>query len=452
MPLELSNIKTCVIGAGRSGWAAAKLLRVRGASVFVSERGAGSPEMTRELDALGAAYEFGGNTARILESVLVVVSPGVRTDLPILEQARGRGIRVIGEIELAYLATAARIVAVTGTNGKSTTASMIGAILQEGGIHTLTGGNLAPGRPLTELALEATANSVIVAEVSTFQIETIESFKPAVAVITNISPDHLDRHPDFETYASLKGRLLRNQTKDEFAVLNADDENVKYYTAGAASTKLQFSAREKQGEGAWLDDESLRLARNGNDTVVMSAAELKVPGRHNVANALAAIAVSSVFGVSPDAMRKALSAFRGVPHRLEIIRTVNEVTYINNSMCTNAAAGVSSLRAFAQPLVVIAGGRDKGLDLSPFLREIAARARYAVFIGEIKEQLAADLKAMGFGNAHTAADLEQAVRIASRKSQPGDVVILSPCCSSFDMFRDFEDRGDQFKRLVRELT
>ncbi|MDI6738859.1 MAG: UDP-N-acetylmuramoyl-L-alanine--D-glutamate ligase [Candidatus Edwardsbacteria bacterium] len=452
MPFDFSNIKACVIGAGRSGRAAVKLLRARGASVFVSERNPASPELMEELNALGAGYEFGGNTAKILGNSLIVISPGVRTDLPIVEQARWRNIRIISEIELAYLATEAPIVAVTGTNGKSTTASMIGEILQQAGIHTLTGGNLAPGRPLAELALEAKANSVIVAEVSTFQIETIEDFKPHVAVITNISPDHLDRHPDFETYAALKGRLLKNQTGNEYAVLNADDANVEKYTVEAKATKLMFSVRRKQANGAWFDNKSLRLARDGRDTVVMRADELKVPGIHNVENALAAIVSSSVFGVQPGEMRTALSEFAGVPHRLEMVRTVNGVTYINNSMCTNAAAGVSSLRAIDQPLVVIAGGRDKGLDLSPFLKEIKQRARAAVFIGEISDRLASELKTMGFDNIHTASDLDQAVRIASGQARPGDTVILSPCCSSFDMFRDFEDRGDRFKRIVRELA
>lgn len=452
MPLDLANINACVIGAGRSGRAAARLLRNRGASVFVSDHGPASPEVTRELDALGVRYEFGDNTGRILDSELIVVSPGVKPDLPVLKQARAWGLRIIGEIELASLATAAKIVAVTGTNGKSTTVSMIGAILHAAGIHSLTGGNLAPGRPLSELVLEATAGSVIVAEVSTFQIETIERFRPYVAVITNISPDHLDRHPDFETYAALKGRLLINQSRNELAVLNADDENVVKHSAGAASTRLWTSTQVKQDEGAWFDRVSLRLSRNGDETVVMSAAELVVPGRHNIANALAAIAAASAFGVAPGTMRTALSGFRGVPHRIETVRTIHGVVYINNSMCTNAAAGVCSLRAFDQPLVVIAGGKDKGLDLSPFLREIKARARAAVLIGEVKDRLLTELRAMGFPNVHAADDLRQAVRTASREALPGDAVILAPGCSSFDMFRDFEDRGDQFKRLVRELA
>ncbi len=450
MPLDFTRIRASVIGAGRSGRAAAKLLRQRLAAVFVSEIDPGSPELTAELERLGAEYEFGGHTAKVLDSNLIVVSPGVRADVPILRQASGRGIRVISEVELAYQSTTARIVAVTGTNGKSTTVSMIGAIMEAAGIHTLTGGNLAPGRPLTELVLEATARSVIVAEVSTFQIETFEAFAPAVAVITNITPDHLDRHPSFAAYATLKGRLLANQGEREFAVLNGDDPNVETYTAAARSIRLRFSTRARPAEGAWSDGSLLRLVRDGSETDVMPVSALKVPGRHNVENALAAIAAASAFEVPPSAMRVALSSFAGVPHRLETVAMIAGVTYVNNSMCTNAAAGVSSLRAFDRPLVVIAGGRDKGLDLSPYLREIADRARCAVLVGEVRDRLATELRSLGLERVRIADDLAHAVSIAREEARPGDVVILAPGCSSFDMFRDFEDRGDQFRRLVRE--
>ncbi|HTY08435.1 MAG TPA: UDP-N-acetylmuramoyl-L-alanine--D-glutamate ligase, partial [Candidatus Edwardsbacteria bacterium] len=386
------------------------------------------------------------------DSQMIVTSPGVRTDLPLFQKAKDKGIKVISEIELAYLATAARIAAVTGTNGKSTTVSMIGDILAAAGIDALIGGNLAPGRPLAELALEATADSVIVAEVSTFQIETIADFRPHVAVITNITPDHLDRHPDFATYARLKGALLKNQTPSDFAVLNADDENVRKYTAGSTPAKVWFSRGQRQRQGAWSDGASMRLAWQDRVETVMNVSELAVPGAHNVENALAAIAASSVFGARPEQMREALREFKGVPHRLEQVRTLNGVTYINNSMCTNAAAGVSSLRAFGQPLVVIAGGRDKGLDLAPFLREIAARARAAVLIGEARERMAATLKTMGYAHIYASKSMADAVRQAADLAQPGDVVILAPCCSSFDMFRDFEDRGDAFRRAVAELA
>ncbi|MCU0607655.1 MAG: UDP-N-acetylmuramoyl-L-alanine--D-glutamate ligase [Candidatus Edwardsbacteria bacterium] len=452
MPLDVEHVQVAVIGAGRSGTAAAALLRRRGATVLLSEQRPAAPGQAEELARLGIEAEFGGHSDKVLAGGLIVTSPGVPADLPLFQRARANGIRIISEIELAYLATPARIVAVTGTNGKSTTTSMIGAILAAAGIEALVGGNLAPGRPLTELAMAATDRSVIVAEVSTFQIETIDTFKPSVAVITNISPDHLDRHPGFPAYAALKARLLANQTADDTAVLNADDETVVRATAGSHSRKRWFSARARQESGAWCDGASLRLAQGGNETVVMPASELPVPGVHNIENALAAIAATAALGAAPAAMRTALQAFRGVPHRLEDVATVGGVRYVDNSMCTNAAAGVSSLRAFPQPLVVIAGGRDKGLDLSPFLLEIAARARAAVLIGEVRERLAGELRSTGMAAVHTADDLAQAVRIAAAAARPGDVVILAPGCSSFDMFRDFEERGERFQQLVRELA
>ena len=451
MALDFNDKKVSVIGAGRSGQAAARLLKSKGAHVFLSEQQQGTKELSGQLAALDIESEFGGNTDRVLDGQLIVTSPGVRTDLPLFQKARAMGTRIISEIELAYLVTPARIVAVTGTNGKSTTASMIGAILAAAGVDARIGGNLAPGRPLAELALDATADSVIVAEVSTFQIETIADFRPQVAVITNITPDHLDRHPDFATYAALKGRLLRNQTASDFAVLNADDGNVRKYTADAAARKLWFSRSEKQLNGAWLSDGTLYLSQQSQDEIVMKATELLVPGAHNVENALAAIAACSVFGAKPAQICQALREFRGVPHRLEQVRIRSGVTYINNSMCTNAAAGVSSLRAFSQPLVVIAGGRDKGLDLSPFLQEITVRARAVVLIGEARGKMAAQLETMGYSHTYKSDSMEDAVRQAALAAQPDDVVILSPCCSSFDMFRDFEDRGEAFKRAVLEL-
>lgn len=452
MPLAVEHRQVSVIGAGRSGTAAAVLLRRRGATVLLSEQRPAAPGQAEELAQLGIESEFGGNTDRVLAGGLIVTSPGVPADLPLFQRARAQGISIISEIELAYLATPARIVAVTGTNGKSTTTSMIGAILTTAGTEALIGGNLAPGRPLAELAMAATDRSVIVAEVSTFQLETIDTFRPSVAVITNISPDHLDRHPDFPAYAVLKARLLANQTADDTAVLNADDETVVRVTAGLPPRRLWFSSRVRQDAGAWFDGVSLWSGRDGAETAVMPASELTVPGVHNIENALAAIAAAAALGAAPVAMRAALRDFRGVPHRLEDVATVGGVRYINNSMCTNAAAGVSSLRAFPQPLVVIAGGRDKGLDLSPFLREIAARARAAVLIGEVRQRLAGELRSIGMAAVHTADDLAQAVRIAAAAARPGDVVILAPGCSSFDMFRDFEERGERFKQLVRELA
>jgi UDP-N-acetylmuramoylalanine--D-glutamate ligase len=451
MKLDLSHTKVAVIGLARSGMAAVRLLKAAGAEVFVSEAKQIDPKDKEGLDSLGIEFEADGNTDRILENGLIVVSPGVRRDIPVLKKADAKGIEVIGEIELAYRATECPIVAVTGTNGKSTTVSLIGAILEKAGKKVFIGGNLAPGKPLCQLALEASRESIIVAEISTFQIETIKTFRPYVGVITNISPDHLDRHPDFETYARLKGELLKNQRDNDWSVQNYDDENVSKYCRGYQGRILGFSLETQVTDGAWWDGQSIKVSRSGKDQVIMDSSSLKLPGHHNIANALAAVAAVSVFDISSDNIAKGLSGFKGVPHRLEEVAVINDVRYINNSMCTNNAAGVKSLAAFDVPLVVIAGGKEKGTDLSGFIRQIASKARATVLIGEARKRIGEELTVLGFTNIVEANNMKGAVEAASQMAKPGDIVILAPGCASFDMFKDFEDRGEQFRQAVKDL-
>lgn len=440
-----------MIGLARSGMAAVRLLKKAGAEVFVSDQGPIRPMELKELEMLDISYEMNGHTSRLLENEMIVVSPGVRSDIPILRKATEKRIEIIGEIELAYRATEARIIAVTGTNGKSTTVSLIGSILKASGKDTHIGGNLAPGRPLCQLAIEAKAESIIVAEVSTFQIETISTFRPYIGLVTNISPDHLDRHPDFETYARLKGELLKNQEPTDFSVLNRDDENVRKYCWGYRGRVLDFSLSGPVENGAWWDGQKIILAWDGGMEEIMGSADLKVPGRHNIANASAAAAAASALKISPAEIAAGLASFGGVPHRLEEVAEIDGVRYINNSMCTNNEAGVNSLRAFDVPLVVIAGGKEKRTDLSGFMTEIAKRSRAAVLIGEAKDRMKDELESMGFKNILLANTMEESVQMASRQAKAGDAVILAPGCASFDMFKDFEDRGEQFKLAVRNL-
>jgi UDP-N-acetylmuramoylalanine--D-glutamate ligase len=446
MKLDLSHTRVSVMGLGRSGLAAARLLKRAGAEVFASEAGRVSAEAREELESTGMEFEEGGHSDRILGSRMVVISPGVWPDLPLLDRARRQGIEVIGEAELAFRAAEGQLVAVTGTNGKSTTVSMIGAILEAAGRKVLVGGNLAPGRPLCQLALESASDSLIAAEISTFQIEAFGGFRPMVGVVTNISPDHLDRHPDFASYARLKGQMLKNQTEEDWAVLNRDDSVVQEYCAIYRGRPLGFSLSPLEGDGAWCSRGMIGYRLDGRAEEVMESSRLGVPGMHNVANALAAVAASSVMGIS-----RGLASFRGVPHRLELAAVARGVRYVNNSMCTNAAAGISSLQAFEQPVIVIAGGKEKNTDLKGYLAEISRRAKAAVLIGECRERLAGQLKEMGYQQVSLAGDMELAVAEAARLAVPGDVVLLSPGCASFDMFRDFEDRGRRFVQAARRL-
>lgn len=451
MKLDLSHKKIAVIGLARSGMAAVRLLKKSGAEIFVSDHGTINPAERKELGELGISFEMNGHTSRLLENEIAVVSPGVRSDINILRQAAEKNIEIIGEIELAYRAMEGRIVAVTGTNGKSTTVSMIGSILKAAGREVHIGGNLAPGRPLCQLALETGPESIIVAEVSTFQIETISTFRPLVGVVTNISPDHLDRHPDFESYARLKGELLKNQNESDVSVLNRDDANVQKYCRGYRGKVLEFSIEEPVANGAWWDGQIIKLAENGRNIKIVETAGMKVPGRHNIANALAATAAVSALEISPEETAAGLASFKGVPHRLEEVATIRGVSYVNNSMCTNNEAGVNSLRAFDVPLVVIAGGKEKRTDLSGFVAEIAKRSRAAILIGEARDRIKSELDSLGFKVSLLADSMEDAVRLASGEAKPGDVVILAPGCASFDMFKDFEDRGQQFKNAVLSM-
>ncbi|MDP2807524.1 MAG: UDP-N-acetylmuramoyl-L-alanine--D-glutamate ligase [bacterium] len=448
MKLELKDKTAAVIGAGRSGLAAARLLKKNGAKVLLSEGKALSPQTEAELKAAGIQYESGGHSGKILTVGLVVISPGVRLELPVLEEARKKNIPVIGEMELAYQLTPARIIGVTGTNGKSTTTSMLGGILQAAGMDCYIGGNLAPGRPVCELALEAGPQSFIVAEVSSFQLESIVDFKPYIGIITNITPDHLDRHPDFETYARLKARLLENQTFSDHAVLNADDEMVMKYASGAGSQRVMFSLLRRVEQGTWLDNGVMCWAQDKELVPLMKVTELVVPGQHNVQNALAAAAAAMILKISPATISQALETFKGVPHRLEVLGMVNGVRYINNSMCTNSAAGVSSLRAFGEQMVVIAGGKEKNVDLSDFLKEIAQKTVAAILIGESKDRMERELSGLGMKNIHKAGSMKEAVLQASALARPGQLVMLAPGAASFDMFDDFEDRGNQVKQAV----
>jgi UDP-N-acetylmuramoylalanine--D-glutamate ligase len=451
LKLELKDKIAAVIGAGRSGMAASRLLKKNGAKVLLSEGNALSPQTEAELKAAGIQYETGGHSGKVLEADLVVISPGVRWELPVLVEARGKNIAVIGEMELAYQLTPAKIIGITGTNGKSTTTSMLGGILQAAGMDCYIGGNLAPGRPACELAMEAGPQSFIVAEVSSFQLESIVDFKPYIGIITNITPDHLDRHPDFETYAGLKARLLKNQSPSDYAVLNADDQMVLKYTAGSGSQKMLFSALGPVEQGTWLNNGIISWTKGKGLVPLIMVSELAVPGQHNTQNALAAAAGAMILGVSPDIVKKSLIDFKGVPHRLEEVAVVNGVRYINNSMCTNSAAGVSSLRAFNEQMVVIAGGKEKNVDLSDFLKEITLRAGSAVLIGESKDRMERELLALGMKEIRKAGSMKEAVLESSRLARPGQLVMLVPGAASFDMFADFEDRGNKFKQAVAGL-
>lgn len=454
---EFDGQQIAVIGLAATGLATAAALRDRGARVRLYDA---RPEADLSAATVAAARALGDGVSLALGAAgldgtatdLVIPSPGVPRGAPVLVEAQRRGVPVLGEVEVASRLARAPILAITGTNGKTTTTALLGAICRQAGRQTWVAGNIAEDAgkrlPLIQAAVEAPEDGVIVAEISSFQLEWVERFRPKVGAWLNLANDHLDRHADFDEYAESKARLFAAQTEDDVAVLNADDDRVMRFVEGVGRGKRSlFSLRGPVPVGGYLEGETLRLAGDA-ETTLMERREIPLPGRHNTANVLAAALMARAFGIPVAAIRDAVRQFPGVAHRMETVATVGGVRYINNSMCTNPAAVAASLEAVETPLVAIAGGKHKGGDLSQMARSLAERARHIVLIGVSAPQIADALAAAGMRNAEFADTLPAAVDRAAAAAREGDTVMLVPGCASFDMFRGFEHRGQVFRDAV----
>jgi UDP-N-acetylmuramoylalanine--D-glutamate ligase len=446
----LAGRRVTVVGMARSGVAASRLLLACGARVAATDvkplEGWG-PE-ARGLAADGVRLHAGDHPAEAFcDAELVVVSPGVPAEHPALQACRRRGMPVIGEVELAYRATTADVLAVTGTNGKTTTTALVGALLQDGGRPVVVGGNI--GRPLCGEALAAPADALIVAEVSSFQLETTETFRPRVAALLNLTPDHLDRHGTLAAYAEAKARIFRRQTEADWAVLNADDAGAAALAGRVSGRLLWFSRRRAVAEGAYVADGWITLRLGGREVRVGPVTEIFLRGAHNLENVLAATATAAWAGVPPERLRAAIQGFRGVAHRIEWIREVAGVAFYNDSKGTNVDATLKALDSFQEPIVLIAGGRDKGQDFTPLAAAAAGRVTAAVLIGEGRATIGPALRRVTV--VQEADSMAGAVRLAFSLARPGQVVLLSPACASFDMFRDYEHRGEVFREEVLKL-
>jgi UDP-N-acetylmuramoylalanine--D-glutamate ligase len=440
-----------ILGMARSGIACAKLLKKTGAEVFVSE--VRNKEMllqeTKQLGDMDIEFETGGHTSHVLtETDFVIVSPGIPPDIPILAQAQEMGIPVFSEIEVAFWLTDARIVGITGSNGKTTTVSLVGEMLKEDKQEYLVGGNI--GVPFSSIVEQVSPNGYLVLELSSFQLERIEEFRPYVSSVLNITADHLDRHPDFKSYMEAKLRIMENQTENDFVVLNADDENTLRLAQYAPGRKVFFSTRSEVGQGAFVREGKLYLRQNGGEKEIIETGQIGIKGPHNLYNACAACAICGILGVEPGSMRMALRYFRGVPHRLEEVKTVSGVSFINDSKATNVDSVWYALQSVSPPIILIAGGKDKGGDFSTLQELVKKNLKSLILIGEAKEKIRSAL-----GNlvpTFESDSLEEAVKLGFSKSSPGDTVLLSPGCASFDMFKDYEHRGHVFKASVMELS
>jgi UDP-N-acetylmuramoylalanine--D-glutamate ligase len=449
--VELKNKHVLVVGLGKSGVASALFLKDQGARVTVSDTKT-SEQLREEIPVLldhGITVETGGHGERTFRGQdLIVVSPGVPFDAAPLVQARASGEPVIGEIELAAQHLRGPIVAITGSNGKTTTTTLVGEVLTAGGIPTLVGGNI--GTPAISLVPRATPETLVVLEVSSFQLETIQTFRPKVAVILNITPDHLDRHRTFQVYVDAKARIFENQHGSDFAVLNEDDPTCVTLTDRTHAQVFWFSRKKEVKQGAWVDDGKILFRDSNGQREIVLASEIPLKGAHNVENVLAAVCAGALMGCGPAQIRKAIREFKAVEHRLEYVATIKGVEYFNDSKATNVDATIKALESFPANIHLILGGKDKGSDytvLNPLLRE---RVKRVYTIGAAAEKIESQIKsAAEFVHAET---LDNAIRRAAAVAQPGDVVLLAPACASFDQFQSYNHRGRVFKEVVKTLA
>jgi UDP-N-acetylmuramoylalanine--D-glutamate ligase len=449
--IELKNKRVLVVGLGKSGLAAAHFLKERGARVTVSDARPATliAELSELLDQ-GFMVEAGSHgLLTFRRQDLIVVSPGVPMSTPVLSQVMAMGAHMIGELELGVEFLQGEVIGVTGSNGKTTTTALLGEILKTAGRPTLVGGNI--GLPVTALVAESTAESWSVIEVSSFQLETVETFRPRIAVVLNITPDHLDRHGSFEAYAAAKARITEFQMGEDFLVLNGEDKATQMVAAKTRAQIYWFSGRRQIKQGAFVHGESIFFVpREGaKPEPVMPVAEITLAGAHNVENVLAAVCAARLAGVDSETIRKAVGAFKAVEHRLEFVREVGGVRYYNDSKATNVDATRKAVESFAGGIHLILGGKDKDSDYTTLASLLRERVKTVITIGSAAEKIERELD--GVVKIESAETLARAIAFAHAEAKAGDTVLLAPACSSFDQFENYEQRGRVFKELVAVL-
>ena len=449
---DLQGKKVLVVGTGISGVAAANLLYEQGAQIVLLES-------NTKLTPQEIAARFDGKTEydlilgdlpeKAMDSLdLAVLSPGVPTDLPFVEAMQERGIPIWGEIELAYRCAKGKLIAITGTNGKTTTTALTGAIMREFYKSVFVVGNI--GTPYTELATSTTDKSVTVAEVSSFQLETIHKFRPDVSAILNITPDHLNRHHTMECYIETKGRVAQNQTKDQVCVLNYEDEHLRRLAESIPADVFWFSSKQPLQRGIFLEGEDI-IYQDKERIRVCSIHDMKLLGVHNYENVMAAVAIAVHAGVRMDCIRHAVAEFEAVEHRIEYVREVDGVMYYNDSKGTNPDAAIKAVEAMVRPTIVIGGGYDKQSSYEEWIASFGDKVKCLVLLGATADKIEKTAREAGFEKILRAGSLEEAVTLSAKQAEPGDAVLLSPACASWDMFKSYEQRGTLFKEYVNKL-
>lgn len=446
---DFKDRRVTVVGLARSGMSAAFLLRDLGAEVYATDSGNSDDLMKNEelLKSKNIKVEIGEHTRPFIKDKdLIVISPGVAENSPAVIWANEEGIPIISEIELGYLCCDAPIIAITGTNGKSTVTTLIGEILKKDGKDVVVCGNL--GNPFCGEIPRIKSDSIVVLEVSSFQLERIKDFRPYVSVLLNISQNHFDRHPDLNSYVNAKARIFQNQEASDWAVLNYDDALVRELKKKTKANVLYFS-RANKVMGAYLEKNSLTISTNGTEQLLCEASQLKIRGGHNIENVLASLCVASIFGINPKKAEEAVKDFKGLEHRFEYVTSVDDIDFINDSKSTTVLSTMRALEACDKPVILIAGGKDKGSDFTKARSTIVLKVKDIVLIGAARDKIKEHLK--GAVPITEANSMEEAVKIAYFKADKGNAVLLSPMCASFDMFRDFEDRGRVFKEAVFKI-
>ncbi len=452
--MRLDKKKVLVFGSGISGIGACRLLEQNGADVVLYD---GNPSLDKEE----LKKRIGENTetqvllgelsdAVLAECSLCVISPGVPVDLPIVEHIREMHVPIWSEIELAYVVGKGDVLAITGTNGKTTTTALLGEIMKAWKKeHVYVVGNI--GIPYTSIASETTEDSVIVAEISSFQLETIDTFCPSVSAILNITPDHLDRHHTMEAYIEAKESIARNQSEHETCVLNYEDEELRKFGEKTKASVLYFSSVRKLDTGVYLDGTAILYAKDGVCEEVCHTEELQILGVHNFENVMAAVAMAVAYGTPMEVIREAVKQFKGVEHRIEYVCEKNGVVYYNDSKGTNPDAAIKAICAMNRPTYLIGGGYDKNASYEEWIESFDGKVKKLILIGQTKEKIAETAKRCGFEETQFADSLEEAVSICADLAKEGEAVLLSPACASWGMFRNYEERGDKFKELVKSL-
>lgn len=449
----LKNKKVLIVGMGKSGEAAMNLALLQGAQVHIQDSKS-EDQMDEQLKEKIRRQPVKAWLGEVPSDMgcydMLILSPGVPVDLPFVLEAKAGGAEIIGELELAYRLGGGHYIGITGTNGKTTTTTLVGEICKAAGRKTHVVGNI--GVPVVEGAMQAGDDDWMVTEISSFQLETTDEFRPEVSAILNLTPDHLNRHKTMENYGAAKARIFLRQSADQYCVLNYDDPLCYALGESCRAKIVPFSRKEELDFGAFVQDGQITIRTESGETIRICAAdELKIPGSHNLENALAAAAICYFSGIGPEVIAESLKSFEGVEHRIESVAEIRGVRYVNDSKGTNPDAAIKAIEAMKENIILIAGGYDKASDFTEFVQSFPGRVKKLVLLGATAEKIKETAIKEGFTNIFMCRDMEECVAEASNGAEAGDVVLLSPACASWDMYKSFEQRGEHFKTCVRQL-